>query len=964
MKSFQHPDVFEQRHIGPNTDEINEMVKLCGVNSIDELIDETVPASIRLKNKLKLDTPLSEFEFINQLNAIASKNKVYKSYIGMGYNPATLPSVIQRNILENPGWYTQYTPYQAEIAQGRLEALLNFQTVITDLTALPIANASLLDEATSAAEAMVMFFNNRKKDKATSNKFFISNEVFPQTIDVLKARSKPLGIELVIDDHKTIKLSSDYFGLLVQYPALNGEIYDYSEIFEYAQALGILKVVAADILSLTLITPPGEFGADCVVGSTQRFGIPMGFGGPHAAYFATKEDFKRVIPGRIIGVSVDSQGNRALRMALQTREQHIKRERATSNICTAQVLLAVLAGMYVVYHGPKNLKAIAERINNLTKVLSDSLTELGLSQVSKNYFDTITLKVDKKLSEKIKTEALKHEINLNYFIDDHISISLNEVTSFEDVTELLQVFAKATGKQIVTKNESDFQNNLTSSIDEKFVRVSKYLEHPVFNSYKSETDILRYMKYLENKDLSLVHSMIALGSCTMKLNATTEMLGVTYPQFGNIHPFAPNDQVSGYMELFNSLESDLAEITGFAAVSLQPNSGAQGEYAGLSVIKAYLEDKGEAHRNITLIPSSAHGTNPASAVMAGMKVVVVNCDEKGNIDVNDLRLKAESNKNNLAALMVTYPSTHGVFEESIKEMCEIIHQNGGQVYMDGANMNAQVGLTSPAEIGADVCHLNLHKTFCIPHGGGGPGVGPIAVAKHLASFLPGHSVVDISKGKSIHAVAAAPFGSSNVILISYAYIKLMGEAGLTNATKTAILNANYIKAKLEPYFKVLYSGSKGRVAHELIFDMRKFKNSAHIEVEDIAKRLMDYGYHAPTVSFPVAGTLMIEPTESESKAEMDKFCDALINILEEIKEIEKGSADQKNNVLKNAPHTAQMVISDNWLYPYSREKAAYPVHWARLNKFWPSVSRVDNAYGDRNLVCSCLPISDYVEEVV
>ena len=964
MKSFQHPDVFEQRHIGPNTDEINEMVKLCAVNSIDELIDETVPASIRLKNKLKLDEPLSEFEFIHHLNTIASKNKVYKSYIGMGYNPATLPPVIQRNILENPGWYTQYTPYQAEIAQGRLEALLNFQTVITDLTALPIANASLLDEATSAAEAMVMFFNNRKKDKATANKFFISNEVFPQTIDVLKARSKPLGIELVIDDHKTTKLSNDYFGLLVQYPALNGEIYDYSELFANAQALGILKVVAADILSLTLITPPGEFGADCVVGSTQRFGIPMGFGGPHAAYFATKEDFKRVIPGRIIGVSVDSQGNRALRMALQTREQHIKRERATSNICTAQVLLAVLAGMYVVYHGPKNLKAIAERINNLTKVLSNGLKELGLFQVNKNYFDTITLKVDKKLCEKIKTEALKHEINLNYFIDGHISISLNEVTSFEDVKELLQVFATALGKQIVTKTEKDFQQNLTSSIDEKFVRVSNYLEHPVFNSYKSETDILRYMKYLENKDLSLVHSMIALGSCTMKLNATTEMLGVTYPQFGNIHPFAPKDQVSGYLELFDSLEGDLAEITGFSAVSLQPNSGAQGEYAGLSVIKAYLEDKGEAHRNITLIPSSAHGTNPASAVMAGMKVVVVNCDENGNIDVNDLRVKAESNKNNLAALMVTYPSTHGVFEESIKEMCDIIHQNGGQVYMDGANMNAQVGLTSPAEIGADVCHLNLHKTFCIPHGGGGPGVGPIAVAKHLAPFLPGHAVVDISKGKSIHAVAAAPFGSSNVILISYAYIKLMGEAGLTNSTKAAILNANYIKAKLEPHFKVLYSGSKGRVAHELIFDMREFKLSAHIEVEDIAKRLMDYGYHAPTVSFPVAGTLMIEPTESESKAEMDKFCDALINIREEIKEIENGNADQKNNVLKNAPHTAQMVIADNWTYSYSREKAAYPVHWTRLNKFWPSVSRVDNAYGDRNLVCSCLPISEYVEESV
>ena len=961
MRSFQHPDVFETRHIGPDADEIKEMLKLCGVNSIDQLIDETVPSDIHLKNKLKLDDPLSEFEFVQHIKSVASKNKVYKSYIGMGYYPSILPPVIQRNILENPGWYTQYTPYQAEIAQGRLEALLNFQTAVSDLTALPIANASLLDEATSAAEAMVMFFNNRKKDKTNSNKFFVSNEVYPQTIDVLKTRSKPLGIDLVIDDHNKIELSNDFFGLLVQYPALNGEIYDYSDLFSKAVDLGILKVVAADILSLTLLTPPGEFGADCVVGSTQRFGIPMGFGGPHAAYFVTKEEFKRVIPGRIIGVSIDSQGNRALRMALQTREQHIKRERATSNICTAQVLLAVLAGMYAVYHGPKNLKLISERINNLTKVLSNGIKELGLKQVNKNYFDTISFRVDKNLIEKIKNEALKHEINLNYFIKDHVSISLSEVTTLKDVIVLTQVFAQALGKNYTASTDISTQLNQTDSLDKKFVRVSKYLEHPVFNSYRSETDILRYMKHLENKDLSLVHSMIALGSCTMKLNATTEMLGVTYPEFGNIHPFAPKDQVSGYLELFNSLEKDLAEITGFSAVSLQPNSGAQGEYAGLSVIKAYLEDKGEAHRNIALIPSSAHGTNPASAVMAGMKVVVVICDELGNIDVNDLRTKSELHKNNLAALMVTYPSTHGVFEESIKEVCGIIHQNGGQVYMDGANMNAQVGLTSPAQIGADVCHLNLHKTFCIPHGGGGPGVGPIAVAKHLAAFLPGHSVVDISKGKSTSAVAAAPFGSANVALISYAYIKMMGEVGLTNATKTAILNANYIKAKLEPYFKVLYSGSKGRVAHELIFDMRKFKHSAHIEVEDIAKRLMDYGYHAPTVSFPVAGTLMVEPTESESKAEIDKFCDALVNILEEIKEIEKGSADQKNNVLKNAPHTAQMVIADNWIYPYSREKAAYPVHWTRLNKFWPSVSRVDSAYGDRNLVCSCLPVSEYVE---
>jgi len=773
-----------------------------------------------------------------------------------------------------------------------------------------------------------------------------------------------LGIELVIADHKTVELDNEYFGLLVQYPALNGEIYNYSELFSHAQGFGILKVVAADILSLTLLSPPGEFGADCAVGSTQRLGIPMGFGGPHAAYFATKEDFKRVLPGRIIGVSVDTQGNRALRMALQTREQHIKRERATSNICTAQVLLAVLAGMYVVYHGPKNLQLIAKRINNLSKVLSDGINELGLKQVNENYFDTVSFKLDNIILEKIKSEALKQEINLNYFINDHISISLSEVTTLEDVKELLLVFAKALGKKSTFPFENFNNGNQNYSFDKLSIRTSKYLEHPVFNSYRSETDILRYMKYLENKDLSLVHSMIALGSCTMKLNATTEMLGVTYPEFSNIHPFAPKDQVLGYLELISSLEKDLGEITGFSGVSLQPNSGAQGEYAGLSVIKAYLDDKGEAHRNITLIPSSAHGTNPASAVMAGMKVVVVNCDEKGNIDVNDLRVKAELNKSNLAALMVTYPSTHGVFEESINEICEIIHQNGGQVYMDGANMNAQVGLTSPAAIGADVCHLNLHKTFCIPHGGGGPGVGPIAVAKHLVPFLPGHSVVDISKGKSIHAVAAAPFGSSNVILISYAYIKMMGETGLTNATKAAILNANYIKAKLDPYFKVLYSGSNGRVAHELIFDMREFKHTAHIEVEDIAKRLMDYGYHAPTVSFPVAGTLMIEPTESEPKTEMDKFCDALINILQEIKEIGNGKADQKNNVLKNAPHTAQMVIADNWIYPYSREKAAYPVHWTRLNKFWPSVSRVDNAYGDRNLVCSCLPVSEYAEEAV
>ena len=853
MKSFQHPDIFESRHIGPNQDEIIEMVKVCGVNSIDQLIEETVPANIKLKNKLKLDDPLSEYEFINHINNIASKNKIYKSYIGMGYHPTILPSVIQRNILENPGWYTQYTPYQAEIAQGRLEALLNFQTVVSELTALPIANASLLDEATAAAEAMIMFYNNRKKNKLSSKKFFVSDEVFPQTIDVLKTRSAPLGIELVISDFKKVELNNDFFGLLVQYPAVNGDIYNYGDLFSKANENGIFKAVAADILSLTILAPPGDFDADCAVGSTQRFGIPMGYGGPHAAYFATKEEFKRVIPGRIIGVSVDSQGNRALRMALQTREQHIKRERATSNICTAQVLLAIMAGMYAVYHGPKNLNAIAERINELAKILSKAITELGFIQVNEYYFDTITFKADRGTSEKVRREALKHEINLNYFFDGNISISLNEITTLEDLEELLDVFAQAIGKQGFLKLNKDIQIDSSLSFTENCIRKSKYLEHSVFNAYRSETDILRYMKSLENKDLSLVHSMIALGSCTMKLNATTEMLGVTFQQFGNIHPFVPKDQVTGYTELFNELEKDLAEITGFSSVSLQPNSGAQGEYTGLSVIKAFLNDKGEVQRNVALIPSSAHGTNPASAVMAGMKVVVVNCDDKGNIDVNDLREKAETNKINLAALMVTYPSTHGVFEESIKEVCNIIHQYGGQVYMDGANMNAQVGLTSPAEIGADVCHLNLHKTFCIPHGGGGPGVGPIAVAKHLVPFLPGHSVVNISKDKSITAVAAAPFGSSNVMIISYAYIKMMGEEGLTNATKAAILNANYIKAKLEPYFKVLYSGSKGRNAHELIFDMREFKQSAHIEVEDIAKRLMDYRLSCSNSIFSCCG---------------------------------------------------------------------------------------------------------------
>jgi glycine dehydrogenase len=961
MNPFEHPDVFESRHIGPDKIDIEIMSNACGANSIDELIDQTIPKGIRLTSKLNIDKPISEYDFNSKIKKLASKNKIYKSYIGMGYYPTILPAVIQRNILENPGWYTQYTPYQAEIAQGRLEALLNFQTVITDLTGFKIANASLLDEATAAAEAMVMFYNSRKKDKSNSHKFFVSEEVFPQTIDVLKTRSKPLGIELVIGNHKSIEFNNDFFGLLVQYPTKTGEIYNYREFFNKVEKQGIYKVVAADILSLAILIPPAEFNADAAVGSTQRFGVPMGYGGPHAAYFATKEEFKRNIPGRIIGVSVDSNGNPALRMALQTREQHIKRERATSNICTSQVLLAVMAGMYAVYHGPDGLKKIAERINALTNLLSKSLIELGYKQINRNYFDTITFNAESSIKEKLKTEAEKTGVNLNYFYENEISIALSEVTNYGDVIELIQTFAVAAGKKINTEEVVKKHNR---TFDQEFARNSKYLGHPIFNTLKSETEMMRYIKSLENKDLSLVHSMIALGSCTMKLNAASEMLAITFSEFSNLHPFAPIDQAQGYMEIFKELEKDLSELTGFEAVSLQPNSGAQGEYTGLSVIKAYLEDRGETNRNITLIPSSAHGTNPASAVMAGMKVVVVNCDNYGNIDLSDLKLKVEANKNNLAALMVTYPSTHGVFEESIQEICKLIHENGGQVYMDGANLNAQVGLTSPAKIGADVCHLNLHKTFSIPHGGGGPGMGPIAVAKHLVPFLPGHSVIDINKAKSINAVSAAPFGSSNVLLISYAYVKMMGGDGLTNATKVAILNANYIKSRLEKYYKVLYSGSNGRVAHELIFDMREFKQSAHIEVEDIAKRLMDYGYHAPTVSFPVAGTLMIEPTESESKAEIDKFCDVLISIKEEIKEIESGKADVNSNVLKNAPHTAQEVISDSWNYPYSREKAAYPVKWLRFNKFWPSVGRIDSAYGDRNLVCSCLPVSEYSEEVI
>ena len=965
MNIFEHPDKFVDRHIGPGRVDVNEMLKTIGVDTFDQLINETIPSSIRLKELLKLNKPVTEYRFIENLKKIAEKNKVFKSYIGMGYYNTITPAVIQRNILENPGWYTQYTPYQAEISQGRLEALINFQTVITELTGLKIANASLLDEGTAAAEAMIMFHSLRREKDA--HQFFVSEECFPQTIDVLKTRSKPLGIELVIGDHNILELNKNIFGLLVQYPSNKGEVYDYRKLFNKAKENNIHVITAADLLSLSLLTPPGEFGADCVVGSSQRFGVPMGYGGPHAAFFATKDEYKRNIPGRIIGASIDSNSKLAFRMALGTREQHIRREKATSNICTSQVLLAIMAGMYAVYHGPNGLKRIAGKIHKLTKVLDKSLRDLGYKQTNKNYFDTLHIDLGDDSTQKlthIVEDATKNEMNFRYFKDGSIGISLNESTDFSNIVDIISVFASAVNKTVDENTIKDQGEKVIVDYPAEFTRTTEYLKHDVFNSYHSETEMMRYIKSLENKDLSLMHSMISLGSCTMKLNATTEMLGITWPQFSKIHPFAPVEQVKGYRQLIEELEKDLAEITGFKAVSLQPNSGAQGEYTGLMVIREYQISRGEGHRNVVVIPASAHGTNPESAVMAGMKVVVINSTFEGNIDIEDLKKKVEQNKNNLAALMITYPSTHGVFEEDVKEICRIIHKNGGQVYMDGANMNAQVGLTSPAIIGADVCHLNLHKTFCIPHGGGGPGIGPIAVAEHLVPFIPNHSVIDLGHDKGIHSVSSAPWGSANILIISYAYIKMMGSEGLTEATKTAILNANYLKAKLGSTFNVLYSGKNRRVAHELIFDMREFKETAHIEVEDIAKRLMDYGYHAPTVSFPVAGTLMVEPTESESKKELDRFCEALLSIREEIREIESGIADPVDNVLKNSPHTAEMVISDNWQHAYSREKAAYPTAWTRVRKFWPAIGRVNNAYGDRNLVCTCAPISSYSEEVL
>ncbi|MFD0766044.1 aminomethyl-transferring glycine dehydrogenase [Mucilaginibacter lutimaris] len=952
--NIDYQEKFQQRHIAPNQADTDKMLKTIGVNSLDELIDETVPAKIRLKKPLNLPPAKSEFDYLNTLKQTASKNKVFKSYIGQGYYDVIVPGVIQRNILENPGWYTQYTPYQAEIAQGRLQALLNFQTMVIDLTGMEIANASLLDEGTAAAEAMFMQYSLRKNTAA--NVFFVSEEVFPQTIDILKTRSEPYGIKLQIGNHATTELTDDMFGAMVQYPAGNGAVYNYTDFANALHAKNIKLTVVADIMSLILLTPPGEWGADIVVGSTQRFGVPMGFGGPHAAFFATKEEYKRSIPGRIIGVTIDSAGNYALRMALQTREQHIRRDKATSNICTAQALLAIMAGMYAVYHGPQGLKLIAERIHGLTVLLSNSLKELGYEQLNDTYFDTLKVELG-ALAGPIKSEALNNELNLNYK-GTVATISIDETTSPEDIKTIVRFFAKVKGKTLADSNFESLKESVEGVIPAELQRTSAYLTHGLFNSHHSEHEMLRYIKSLEAKDLSLCHSMIALGSCTMKLNATTEMVPVTWAEFSKMHPFAPTDQVGGYMQLFDELNKWLSEITGFAAMSLQPNAGAQGEYAGLMVIRAYHNDRGDSHRNIALIPSSAHGTNPASAAMAGMKIVVVKCDDAGNIDVADMKAKAEQYKNELSCLMVTYPSTHGVFEESIIEICEIIHANGGQVYMDGANMNAQVGLTSPANIGADVCHLNLHKTFCIPHGGGGPGMGPIGVAKHLVPYLPGHAVVDIDNGKAIHAVSAAPWGSASILIISHAYIAMMGGEGLTNATRYAILNANYIKTRLKDHYSVLYTGTKGRCAHEMILDCRSFK-AFGVEVTDIAKRLMDYGFHAPTVSFPVAGTVMVEPTESEPKHELDRFCDAMISIRGEIEDVANGVSDKLDNPLKNAPHTAAVITGNEWEHPYTRQKAAYPLPYVAQFKFWPSVGRVNDTYGDRTLICSCPPLTDY-----
>jgi glycine dehydrogenase len=976
---------FSGRHIGTGIKEDMEvMLKVIGIQSLEALIDKTVPSSIRLKKPLKLPAAQSEFEYLNELKKIASKNKVLKSYIGQGYYNTIVPSVILRNVFENPGWYTQYTPYQAEISQGRLESLLNFQTMVCDLTGLELANASLLDEATAAAEAMAMLFHQKNKSGIiNSPRYFVDNNLFAQTKDVLISRAEPINIELVFGDHKTANLDESFFGAIVQYPDGNGAVQDYRDFINKVHAINGYVVMATDLLALTLLTPPGELGADVAIGSAQRFGVPLGFGGPHAAFFATKDEFKRGIPGRIIGVSVDAQNNRALRMALQTREQHIKREKATSNICTAQALLANMAAMYAVYHGPNGLKEIASRIHVLAQKTAKELLELGIEQLNENYFDTLKLKVnDTKI---LKAVAETNGINFHYHTDGSVGISIDETTMLDDVFTIKKVFSTA----FLQKKDINFQHsgaNGSSGLSTSgkafpsgIQRTSSFLSHPVYNIHHSESQMMRYIKSLENKDLSLNTSMISLGSCTMKLNAASELIPVSWPEFGCIHPFAPSGQTRGYQFIIKKLEEYLCAITGFTACSLQPNSGAQGEYAGLLTIRAYHADRNENHRNIVLIPISAHGTNPASAIMAGMKVVVVKSDEEGHIEVADLKAKAIEYKDSLAGLMVTYPSTHGVFEESIKEICKTIHDNGGLVYMDGANMNAQVGLTSPGMIGADVCHLNLHKTFAIPHGGGGPGVGPICVNDKLKAFLPGHftlsgvegvssdsggvgNIINTNKSyKQIKAVSAAPYGSASILLISYAYIKMLGANGVKSATEYAILNANYMKARLENHFKILYTGTNGFCAHEFIVDLRPFKITAGIEVEDVAKRLIDYGFHAPTMSFPVPGTIMIEPTESEDKAELDRFCEALISIHGEIKAIEEGKADKIDNALKNAPHTQAVICADEWNHAYSRREAAFPLAYTTKNKFWPSVARVNNTFGDRNLICTCEPMESYLE---
>ncbi|HVS95973.1 MAG TPA: aminomethyl-transferring glycine dehydrogenase [Puia sp.] len=958
---------FAGRHIGPDEQSASAMLKTIGIRSLDELIDKTIPASIRSRKTLNVPGPLNEYQYLSSLRPIAALNKVFKSYIGQGYYDTIVPSVILRNLFENPGWYTQYTPYQAEISQGRLESLLNFQTMVADLTALPIANASLLDEGTAAAEAMTMFFNSKNKDHdhVATPKFFVDGHVFAQTKDVLATRAQPIGIQIVTGDFRKTKLDASYFGALLQYPDSNGAVHDYRAFIQQAHAAGAYVVMATDLLALTLLTPPGELGADVAVGSSQRFGVPMGFGGPHAAFFTARDEFKRAIPGRIIGISIDAQGNRALRMALQTREQHIKREKATSNICTAQALLANMAAMYAVYHGPEGLTRIAKRVSLLTRTLASELRTLGYENVNEFFFDTVRIKVADALAIRHQAEA--RGMNFHY-AGGTIGITLDETTTQENVLDILAVFGHAAGTDLVSA-AFDLDDTLVN-IPSTVTRVSGFLTHPVFHSYHSETKMMRYLRSLENKDLSLNTSMISLGSCTMKLNAAAELIPVSWPEFGGLHPFAPADQWKGYRVILAQLEDWLSEITGFAATSLQPNSGAQGEYAGLLTIRAYHHANGGAHRDVMLIPISAHGTNPASAVMAGMKVVVVKSDEDGHIDVGDLKDKAAEYRDRLAGLMVTYPSTHGVFEESIREICTIIHDNGGLVYMDGANMNAQVGLTSPGLIGADVCHLNLHKTFAIPHGGGGPGMGPICVTEQLKAYLPGHvshaehilrssANGQSAKASGENAVSAAPFGSASILLISYAYIKMLGAEGLTDATRYAILNANYMKARLEKHFKILYTGANGTCAHEFIVDLRPFKASAGIEAEDVAKRLMDYGFHAPTLSFPVPGTIMIEPTESEDKTELDRFCDALISIHGEIRAIEEGRQDRTDNALKNAPHTQKSVIADAWNHAYSREQAAFPLPFVRENKFWPSIARVNNTVGDRNLICTCEPVGSY-----